>query len=379
MKIAIGLGLFVIALLPPLPALGADVEQRSDSGRLWRVSKTGIPDSYVFGTIHAADARVAAIPAKVRTAMQRTRTFATEVVAVALPDAVRLIGVPADEPTGRPSHDLLESGDRLDALVDRPTMASVRAKLGNLEMSDPAIDRLKPWAAMMRATSDATRDGAVSLDEQLLALAQRNRMRVLPLEAAEEQAASFDAIPVQSQVALLQHALAHQDVLAATREDAIASWLAGDIAALSRIPGRIAARYPELTPHYRELIRHIIVNRTAVMHYRSFMEMRKGGVMVAVGAGHLHGEQGLLSLLREDGYRIRRIESGETLDRTLSASGGRPWLPAFAGTTVQRTRLNRNSDSITPSTISTVPSPMNSAVTSVRRPLSRASRAPSCE
>jgi uncharacterized protein YbaP (TraB family) len=29
--------------------------------------------------------------------------------------------------------------------------------------------------------------------------------------------------------------------------------------------------------------------------------------MVPVGAGHLHGEKGFLSLLREDGYRVARI------------------------------------------------------------------------
>ncbi|MBK7473412.1 MAG: TraB/GumN family protein [Betaproteobacteria bacterium] len=31
------------------------------------------------------------------------------------------------------------------------------------------------------------------------------------------------------------------------------------------------------------------------------------GVFVAVGALHLYGEQGLLALLREDGYRLTRV------------------------------------------------------------------------
>ena len=132
-------------------------------------------------------------------------------------------------------------------------------------------------------------------------------MRVLQLESIDEQAASFDSIPVASQVALLHHALAHRDVLAATREDAIQSWLAGDIAALARTPERIARFHPALVTHYRELIRHIVIGRTAVMHYRAFMEMRRGGVVIAVGAAHLHGEAGLLNLLHEDGYRISHV------------------------------------------------------------------------
>jgi uncharacterized protein len=270
---AISFGLILVLLAGP--AQGDQGEPRFDAGRLWRISKTGVADSFVFGTIHAADRRVATIPPQVRAAMRRTQTLATEVAAVALPEAVRLIGVPAD---------------------DR-----------DVELSDPATDRLKPWAAMLRATADQSSDGVTSLDEQLLALATAQRMRVLPLEAPDEQAASFDAIPLASQAALLDYALAHRETLAATREDAIAAWLRGDIATLARIPNRIAARHPDLTPHYRALIRHIIVNRTAVMHYRSFMPLRRGGVLVAVGASHLHGEQGLLNLLREDGYRLTRV------------------------------------------------------------------------
>jgi uncharacterized protein YbaP (TraB family) len=38
-----------------------------------------------------------------------------------------------------------------------------------------------------------------------------------------------------------------------------------------------------------------------------FLPLRGGPVFVAVGALHLYGERSLLALLREQGYRIRRV------------------------------------------------------------------------
>jgi uncharacterized protein YbaP (TraB family) len=37
--------------------------------------------------------------------------------------------------------------------------------------------------------------------------------------------------------------------------------------------------------------------------------MKKESVFIAVGAGHLVGEMGLISLLRKEGYTVRPIEN----------------------------------------------------------------------
>ena len=48
-------------------------------GRLWRIARAGVPDSYVLGTIHIADARVSRIAPPVADALGRSRTLAVEV------------------------------------------------------------------------------------------------------------------------------------------------------------------------------------------------------------------------------------------------------------------------------------------------------------
>jgi len=81
----------------------------------------------------------------------------------------------------------------------------------------------------------------------------------------------------------------------------------GDLAALARGCEGLCARTPEMREHFAELARHVVVDRTALLHHRLFVPLRAGRVFVAVGAMHLHGDKGLLAMLREDGYTVTRL------------------------------------------------------------------------
>ena len=73
----LALVLFAVLLAPgAAPAR----EPPKEIGHLWLVSRPNVPDSYVFGTIHVTDPRVATPPAAVRDALSRSRTLAVEMV-----------------------------------------------------------------------------------------------------------------------------------------------------------------------------------------------------------------------------------------------------------------------------------------------------------
>ena len=265
-----------------------------DSGRLWRISKTGIADSFVLGTIHVADPRVAVIAKPIASALAQSRILAVELV----PEAGDARTFELEE---------LEDGKRLEPLIGAQAFGRLRDELAAQGVPAPAIERLKPWAAMLKIARSAPGTEQKTLDQQLFVAARVRRLQVLPLELLEEQIAAFDTIPLQTQVALLNHALEHRDALAANVEATIAAWLSGDLAALARTSDRAYEQFPGMAYHYGRLIRHIIHDRTALMHHRLFMPLRNGRVFVAIGALHLYGDEGLLALLRDDGFRVSKI------------------------------------------------------------------------
>ena len=106
-------------------------------GRLFRVSKTGVPDSFVLGTLHAAAPRVESLAPSLIAALAKSRTLAVEMV-------------PEERDGQMLELEQLENGERLQPLIGAAAYAEVRERLVALSMPEASIERLKPWAAMMR-------------------------------------------------------------------------------------------------------------------------------------------------------------------------------------------------------------------------------------
>jgi uncharacterized protein YbaP (TraB family) len=266
-----------------------------DRGLLWEVDRPGTPPSWVFGTLHSNDARVTALPAPVARAFARARAFAMEIYLSEFEEAAFFEAMQFDD------------GRRLAPLVGEETYARLREALGSAAPPEEALARTKPWAAFLRVAQQRTAGSAPTLDRTLFVAARERHMTMIGLESLDEQVAALDTIPLETQLALLRHALAHRAELEAEIEPTTRAWLARDLAALVRINRAAAGGDPEFARHYAALTRALVDDRSALMAYRLFLPLKHGGVFVAVGALHLHGAGGLLALLREQGYHLRRV------------------------------------------------------------------------
>ena len=282
----------LVAAPPADAATLARAREPVSRGLLFRIDKPGVAASFVFGTLHSGDPRVTALPRPVSEAFDRARTFAPEV------------HFSESDIAGFFAAAQFDDGRRLTDFFDAASLSAIRAALGATAPADDVLVRLKPWAVLLKLGEQPAADGGETLDRNLLADAMRRRLAVVGLELPDEQISAFDAIPLATQVALVQFVLAHRDMLARNHEAVIRAWLDRDLAQLALLgaaPGRL---YPEIAPHFAELTRHLVENRTAQMAHRLFLPLRAGRVFVAVGALHLHGERGLLALLRALGYRV---------------------------------------------------------------------------
>jgi uncharacterized protein YbaP (TraB family) len=141
------------------------------------------------------------------------------------------------------------------------------------------------------------------LDSQLLELARARRLPLAQIEGVEEQIFTFDECPMESQVALLKHSLAHRDELTELAERTLEAYLERDLGAIWRLREQFAARHPQIAPHQAVMTKRVVLDRSVVMAFRMQRQLRRGEAFVALGALHLYGEKGVLALLEADGYR----------------------------------------------------------------------------
>ena len=200
-----------------------------------------------------------------------------------------------------------EDGRRLAPLIGDAAYADVLRTLSARGVSSELIARLKPWAVLVNLTVTPADYGSRTLDQELFAMARSRRMELHGLEGVDEQVAVFDSIPMDSQVALLRHALVQRDYFVSRLEPTIQAWLRRDLAALWRVSEDIGRRFPEMAAHYALLTKRVVTDRSVVMAHRLFAPLRRGRSFVAVGALHLYGRKGLLRLLQEQGHAVKRV------------------------------------------------------------------------
>jgi len=169
------------------------------------------------------------------------------------------------------------------------------------------VNKLKPWGVLLNLRSSRRAEQGAPLDAQLLELARERRLPYDQIEGVEEQIFTFDEFPMDSQVALLKHSLAHGAELAELAERTLEAYLQGDLAAIWQLREAFVARHPLIASHQAVMTKRVIHDRSVVMAFRMQRHLRRGDAFVALGALHLYGEKGVLALLAEDGYRAERV------------------------------------------------------------------------
>lgn len=286
--------LVILAGRPALPAQDIPYGQ----GLLWRIERPDSAPSYLFGTIHITDERVLDLPAPVREAFASARSLTVELV------MTRDVGIKM----GRAM--ILNDGRRLDAIVGPELFDAVAAAGRTYGMAPEQLRHFKPWAlatifSLPQAELARNSSGDAPLDVWLQAEAAREGKPVFALETAEEQIAVFDQMSETDQVRYLSAVVRQNAQIETIFERMVRLYLARDL-------GGIHALFVETsTAAEQELLEFFLLRlndaRNRIMVERMAERLREGGAFIAVGALHLPGEAGLLSLLEQRGYRLSRL------------------------------------------------------------------------
>ena len=284
-------GVFRFVLVPGL-ALAWLLLAPAQAQVLWSVEGPDGQQNWLLGTVHSEDARLLDFPAEVLTVLERSNRLALELV----PDAGVLEQLNQAMHYARPRlHEVLEE-DLYDQLV-----AILEAHYG---MGEPAVRRLRPWAAAMTISVPPPQTG-LFMDLALAVRARSLGLDVVALERVDEQLEFLAGMPKAMQLDLLRQALADHGRQSELFEQLVTTYLDGDLDALESVAGEQMA---ELDPALREHFEQIgMIRRNHTMVERALDWLEEGGLVIAVGALHLPGEEGLIALLRGRGFLVEPV------------------------------------------------------------------------
>ncbi|MGR8948771.1 MAG: TraB/GumN family protein [Gammaproteobacteria bacterium] len=258
------------------------------SGLLWNIRHPSGANSYLFGTIHLSDPRILEFSTRVEEKIAETKNFAMEVLIT--PDTVRFSA----------SRMFFSEGERLSEHLPAGLFERTANLLRKHGVGREAVDRVRPWAAYMTLAVPPN-DAGVPLDLHLLNLAQSHGNILYGIETIEEQLGIFEGLSLPQQVSLLSESVCNYDENQSQIGKMISVYLAQNLQGLVEI----GERYQ--TPINADLFDKLLTDRNLTMAERIKPWLADGGFFIAVGALHLPGPAGLLTILAEAGFEINRV------------------------------------------------------------------------
>ncbi len=278
-------------------------ETINGKGLLWKIEKPGAIPSFLFGTMHLTDPRVLKLPDAAAKAYDEADTIVIETEEVLDPKA------PMKVMAETPDLMMLTDGTTLDKLIPKDKLETVKTALSERGISLAAVNRMQPWMltsmlAMPACELARKQEGINFLDIKLAEEARKHGKQIAGLETIKDQLGAMASLPAQFHIDGLIETLTLWPKLPDVFETMTVLYTQGDIGMIFPLMRSVSPEGTESGQNYAEFEEKMINTRNRTMAERAAPIIDRGNAFVAVGALHLPGEQGLVSLLKNKGYTI---------------------------------------------------------------------------
>ena len=261
---------------------------------LWEISGNGLAaPSYLFGTFHLLCKDDINFSDTLKQAITNSREIYLE---LDLDDPATLMGalMLMNMKNGKQLKDLY-TADQYKRVSDF-FKDSLKTPISLFQRMKPEFLIALLYPKMMPCNS------ASSVEESVMQLAKEAGKEIKGLETMAFQAAIFDSIPYEKQAAELLNTI---DSLEKSKADFVLMLNAYKSQRLDEIERIVNT--PEFGAAENQDI--LLDNRNKNWVQQLKLIMKKNPVFTAVGAGHLVGKNGLVALLRAEGYTVRGLEN----------------------------------------------------------------------
>ena len=280
-------------------------------GTLWTATRDADTIT-VVGTMHIYDPRLEVLYAQIRDDVRAA-------------DIVMLEATPKEEAELQelivtdPDLLFITEGPTLPTLLDADTWGLIAAAATDRGIPGFMAAKMHPWylSLVLSIPPCATQDmlaGNLGLDHMISEEAERAGVPMRALEPVTTIFALFESSSFEEQIDMLMVNLASPDIQQQMFVAMLDSYFAQDVGTLwemsrlsmTELPGIDEATATEM---FAQIEASLLIERN-----RNWMPViadaveEHDDVVVAVGAAHLIGQEGILQLLQDDGWTVTRME-----------------------------------------------------------------------
>lgn len=268
----------------------------------WKIEKDGIAPSWMLGTMHLADERIANLDGKKLAAFNQADTVIIESTDASDPAKAQAAMAKLTHLT------FLPPGQDLAKLLDAQTLEKLRPAVEQRGIPFAIATKLKPWLvattiALPLCEMAAKQSGKAVLDTLIAQEAIANGKKLVGLETIEEQFNAIASLPQEFHLTALKETLDLGNEVEDIIETMKQLYLTGNIGMVMPMM-KVASPKTDAAGGNQKFQEQLIIQRNITMAERSAELLKNGNVFLAVGALHLPDETGLVKLLRDQGYKV---------------------------------------------------------------------------
>ncbi|MBA8899881.1 TraB/GumN family protein [Phyllobacterium sp. P30BS-XVII] len=287
-----------------LAALRKEAEA-TENGKsiLWKIEKPGTKPSWLFGTMHLTDPRVLKLSDTAQRAYQDAGTVVIETDEVLDPKA------PLKVMAQDPGLMMFTDDNTLEKLIPADKLEDVKTGLAARGLSLAALNKMQPWIitsmlAMSPCELERGKSGQAFLDIKLARDAKTQGKEIAGLETIKDQLSAMASLPLKFHVDGLVETLNLASKVPDMFETMVVLYTHGDTAMIFPFMRSLSPDGTATGENYAAFEEKMVDARNRVMVERAIPIIDKGNVFIAVGALHLPGKNGLVTLFRAKGYTV---------------------------------------------------------------------------
>jgi len=274
--------------------------ERNQNALLWEVSGNGLKEnSFVFGTIHIISSEDYFIPKGTLGAIEKAEEMIFEIDMNEMTDLTKQMSL-LDEI-------FMDENKTLKDLLSKEDYAFVEGHFEKMGLPIFFFERMKPMFLTVFASGDIDPAGLQSgsmksYEFEFFEIASKSKIPVSGLETIEFQMSIFDKIPYEDQADMLIESIKSSEVGGAEFDEMIKIYKSQDIDAMVEMivsDDSGMGEYEDILVAGR--------NRNWIPLMQAKMKDRPS--FFAVGAGHLGGTQGVINLLKKEGYTLTPLST----------------------------------------------------------------------